>query len=40
MKMVDAKMMVFGYLIKHDYSIAVCVEPETVWKLKGRGWAI
>jgi hypothetical protein len=30
----------FGYLIKHDYSTAVCVEPETVWKLKGRGWAI
>ncbi len=30
----------FRRLIKHDYSTLVCVDFDTAWKLKERGWAI
>jgi len=30
----------FRYLIKHDFSTAVCVEPSSALKLKERGWAL
>ena len=30
----------FRYLIKHDFSTTVCVDPSSVFKLKERGWAI
>ena len=30
----------FRYLIKHDYSTTVCVDPSSAFKLKERGWAI
>jgi hypothetical protein len=27
----------FSYLIKHDFSTTVCVDPSSVFKLKERG---